>query len=230
MAKNTILITGGATGIGYALMERYLDAGDTVIICGRRKDKLEAAQQRYPQLHIFACDLSQQSERELLVNYLAKNFPKLNMLINNAGISRLIDLRAGVRDLLAGANEIAINFEAPVYLKGMLMKQLLSCEEATIINISSPIAQHPLPDLPLYSATKAGFHTYTMVLREQLAATAIKVIEVSPPAVASEINLDYRDSLIKDLKLVSPEECVTWIFDGLDKGLIDIKFTPPERK
>jgi uncharacterized oxidoreductase len=230
MAKNTILITGGGTGIGYALMERYLELGDTVIICGRRKDKLAAAQQRYPQLHIFACDISKQSERERLVNHLAENFPNLNMLINNAGISRVIDLRTGMRDLLAGANEITINFEAPIYLTGMLMQQLLSCEEATIINMSSPIAKYPLPDLPLYSATKAGFHTYTMMLREQLAATNVKVIEISPPAVVSEINLEYRDTLIKDLQLVTPEECATWVFEGLAKGLIDIEFVPPEPK
>jgi uncharacterized oxidoreductase len=109
------------------------------------------------------------------------------------------------------------------------MYKLRSQQQATIINITSVIAFMPMPEMPLYCATKAALHSYTMALREQLAKTTVKVVEVIPPAVETDINLEHRDGLLKEIKLVSAKECASWIVAGLNRGDIDIAFKPPKK-
>ncbi len=160
ISGNTLLITGGATGIGYALAEAFLAAGNEVIICGRREDKLIEAQKKHPEFHIRACDLAKEEDRKTLVDWITANFPHLNMLVNNAGIQRDIDFTKGISEYFSGGNEIKINLEAPIVLTGMLIPHLTGKKGAAIINVTSGLGFIPAARVPVYSATKAGMHAF----------------------------------------------------------------------
>jgi uncharacterized oxidoreductase len=125
---NTVLITGGASGIGYALAEDFLKAGSEVIICGRREEKLLEAQKKHPEFKIKKCDAASDAERAELVQWAVSNFKNLNILVNNAGIQRDIDFKKGIAEYKAGPNEIAINLEAPIVLSGMFIPYLTGKE------------------------------------------------------------------------------------------------------
>lgn len=118
---NTILITGGATGIGYALAEKFLEAGNEVIICGRRESRLLEAQRNHPNLHIKLCDVADKNDRIELFTWITKNFGNLNIVINNAGIQRDVDFTKGIEALTEGENEITINLEAPIFLSALFI-------------------------------------------------------------------------------------------------------------
>src|SRR4030042_833636 len=102
ISRKTVLITGGATGIGFALAEAFLREGNEVIICGRRESKLLDAQKKLPQLHIKLCDISKEEDRKLLFDWVTSNFKNLNILVNNAGIQREVDFTKGIFELMKG--------------------------------------------------------------------------------------------------------------------------------
>jgi len=224
MSGNTILITGGATGIGIALAERLLELGNIVVICGRREERLREAKALHPGLHTFICDVATIDGRERLFKWVTLEFPKLNILVNNAGIQKDIDFRKGLEDLLADDNEISINFEAPVMLTAMFMKQLELNENPVIINVTSGLAFRPMPAVPIYCATKVAMHTYTMLLRQQLSNTAFKVFEVIPPAVESELNVKGRKKRGLGIKLVSSTTFADAVIAGLEKDDPEIRY------
>jgi len=184
---NTVLITGGATGIGFALAEVFIKAGNTVIVCGRREVKLKAAQAGLPGLRTIVCDVTKKKDREILYRWVRDNFPALNILINNAGVQKMINLQEGPRELLEGDDEIATNFEAPIHLAARFMPLLLKQKEAAVINVSSGLGYVPIAAMPVYCATKAGIHLFTVSLRYQLKDTPVKVFEVIPPRVNTEL-------------------------------------------
>ena len=194
VTNNTVLITGGATGIGLALAESLLELGNEVIICGRRKERLIEVQNKHPNIHIKVCDVSDEDSRLSLFEWATRNFKDLNVLINNAGIQRAIDLKKGIKSL-EGENEIKINLEATIYLSTLFIPFLNSKKEAAIVNISSGLAITPLAAVPIYCATKAGVHTFTKCLRSQLSDTSIEVFEVLPPIVISELNMEHRKKI-----------------------------------
>ena len=134
---NTILITGGATGIGFALAEAFVKEDNEVIICGRRGDKLREAKIKLPQIHTKVCDLSKEKEREALYNWIKSNFKDLNILVNNAGIQRMIDFKTGISNLSEGENEIDINLKAPIQLSAFFIPDLLKQKESALVNVSS---------------------------------------------------------------------------------------------
>ncbi len=142
ISGNTALITGGATGIGFALAEAFLEKGNEVIICGRRENKLEEAWRRHPELHTRVCDVSNGDDRRSLFEWVRSKFPSLNILVNNAGIQRRIDLSRGDAELAGGENEVRINLEAPVYLTSLFITHLASKKESAIVNISSGSPGH----------------------------------------------------------------------------------------
>ena len=189
LSGNTVLITGGATGIGFAFAEAFLNAGNEVIILSRRKEKLEAAQSKYPSLHVKECDISDGSSRDSIVSWAIGNFMGLNVIINNAGIQKDVDLRRGLSDLVNGESEIRINLEAPIYLTALLIPYLMNKEDAVIINVTSALGIVPVARTPVYCAAKAGMHIFTKCLRQQLLQTGIKVFEVLPPAVDTGPNM-----------------------------------------
>jgi uncharacterized oxidoreductase len=189
---NTILITGGATGIGFSLAEVFVNAGNEVIICGRRENKLKEAKHKLPQIHTKVCDLSQEKERESLYKWVNSHFKNLNILINNAGIQRMVNLRKGTRDLFNGEDEIEINLTAPINLSAYFIPSFLKQKEAAIINISSGLGFVPIAAMPVYCATKSAIHSFSLSLRHQLRDTSIKVFEIIPPIVDTELDKGAR--------------------------------------
>jgi len=184
---NTILITGGATGIGLALAEAFIERRNSVIICGRRRTKLLAAKRRIPQLEVRVCDVSRPAARSSLVRWLESRFPSLNILINNAGIQRSVDFLKGSRDLRSADEEIATNLAAPIHLAALLVPTLRKQRVAAIINISSGLGFTPLAQVPVYCATKAAIHSWSLSLRHQLRDTGVRVFEIIPPMVATDL-------------------------------------------
>jgi uncharacterized oxidoreductase len=189
---NTILITGGATGIGFALAEALLKEGNQVLICGRREERLQEAKSKLPEVVIKPFDLANAKDRQDLFEWAVKNFPETNILVNNAGIQRMIDFRKGTEELLGGENEIEINFNAPVHLSALFIPHLLKKEEAAIVNVSSGLGFIPLAMMPVYCATKSALHTFSWSLRHQLRQTSIKVFEIIPPTVDTELDKGAR--------------------------------------
>jgi uncharacterized oxidoreductase len=186
---HTILITGGASGIGFGLATRLAAAGSEVIVCGRREEQLAEAKRRCPALHTLQADVSTEASRGELAARVVEAFPKLDFLINNAGIQnrppRLTD--AEPQDWASHAQEIAINLHAPMHLTMLLLPHLRSRPSATIVNVSSGLAFVPLAAMPTYCATKAALHSYTLSLRKQLSATSVRVIEIVPPMVNTDL-------------------------------------------
>jgi len=186
LASNTVLITGGASGIGLALARRFIQDGSTVIVCGRRKEKLAEAHARHPELKTLVCDLSKEKERVRLFAWATQEFPRLNVLVNNAGIQRRVQIGED-KKWSAPHEEIAINFEAPVHLSALFLPHLMKQERPAIMNVTSGLAFSPMASAPIYSATKAALHSFTLSLRHQLAGTPVRVIEIIPPAVNTDL-------------------------------------------
>ncbi len=187
--NNTILITGGATGIGFALAEQLLAANNNVIICGRGAEALEAAKQKLPRLQIRAADLNNADERRSLADWASENFPNLNILVNNAGIEREFRVKKpNVADDFLFDNEIETNLTAPIHLTFLLLPHLLKQKEAAVINVSSGLGFVPIAVMPVYCATKAALQSFGKSLRYQLKETNVKVFDVSPPLVETELH------------------------------------------
>ena len=181
ISGNTILITGGATGIGLALAEAFLRVENKVIICGRREDKLVQAKDKFSKLQTMKFDVANPEDRDRLYHWVIENHKDFNILINNAGVQKAIDFKKGTTDLQGDENEININLQAPVHLTAQFVPHLMTQKEAAIVNISSGLAFIPITIMPVYCATKAALHSFTLSLRYQLRDTSIKVFEIIPP-------------------------------------------------
>jgi len=191
LSVNTILITGATSGIGLAFAEKLLEMGNTVIICGRREDRLRKIKDQYPNMITRICDVSDAKQRVALYEWAMESYPSLNVLINNAGIQLVSDLTKPV--ILERVNaEIGINLVAPIHLSSLFAGQFSKLQNAAIINISSGLAFTPIAFLPVYCATKAAIHSITLSLRYQLRNTSVKVFEVIPPSVDTELGYDRR--------------------------------------
>jgi uncharacterized oxidoreductase len=189
LTQQTILLTGGGAGIGLALAERLHAAGNTVLICGRDAAKLQAAADRLPGLRTLVCDVAQPTERQRLIEWAFAEAPQLNVLLNNAGIQRTVNVVETVEEWTATANEIAINLEAPIHLSMLCIRHWHAQQHSSpvIINVSSGLGFVPLARVSVYSATKAAMHSFTQSLRHQLAGSPAQVIEIIPPAVHTEL-------------------------------------------
>ena len=204
--NNTILITGGATGIGFSLAETLVDAGNKVIICGRREGKLKEARDKLPQIQARVCDVSREKERESLFNWVKDNFKDLNVLINNAGVQRMVNLKKGTQDLFGGENEVETNLIAPIHLSAYFIPLLLKKKESAIINVSSGLGFVPMASMPVYCATKAAVHSFTISLRYQLRDTPIKVFEIVPPMVDTELGKGTAEEGDQGYRGIPPSE------------------------
>ncbi len=187
LGGNTVLITGGATGIGFGMAKRFVRAGSQVILCGRREEALQAAQKELPGIQTIACDLSSEVDRKKLYEQATHSFPRLNVLVNNAGIQNRPPSLVQTQKWEEHRKELSINLEAPMHLSMMFIPHLMRQEAPAIINVSSGLAFAPLALMSTYCATKAALHSFTMSLRYQLASTPIKVVEVIPPAVNTDL-------------------------------------------
>jgi uncharacterized oxidoreductase len=215
LSSNTVLITGGSEGIGLAIAEHFLKAGSEVIVCGRREDKLLEAQAKNPALHIRVADVSSEEGRKELWQWATGQFPKLNILINNAGIQRRFAFTQEM-DWAQVQQEIAINLEAPIHLTMLFLPHLLEQTQPVIMNVTSGLAFVPATFAPVYAATKAAMHSVTMSLRQQLSNTPIEVIEILPPAVNTNLGgvglhdsgvplAEFASAVVKGLENGDPE-------------------------
>jgi len=219
LASNTILITGGASGIGLALAERFLQAGSNVIICGRRAEKLEEVKQKHPKLHTRVCDVGLETDRVALAEWAKNEFPEINVLVNNAGIQRRQALTQTDEPWSLHQAEIAINLEAPIHLALLFLPQLQSQPLSYIINVTSGLAFSPLADAAVYSATKAALHSFTLSLRHQLAKTSVQVLEIIPPAVQTDLGGAGLHTFGVPLA-----DFTNGVIAGLEKGDLEIGF------
>ena len=219
---NTILITGGATGIGFSLAETLLHAGNEVIICGRREDKLKEGQKKLPQIQIRVCDISDEKERKSLFVWAKDNFTDLNILINNAGIQKMVNLKKGNQAQLKGENEIETNLVAPIQLASYFTPLFLKRKAAAIINVSSGLGFIPIAAMPVYCATKAAIHSYTISLRYQLRDTSIKVFEIIPPAVDTELGKGTTSDGAEEYRGIPPSEVAEATVKALAKDEYEI--------
>jgi uncharacterized oxidoreductase len=191
--NNTILITGGSTGIGLALAETFVSEGNEVLICARRESKLLEAKNKISNLHIRVCDIGKKAEREALYQWATTEFPHINMLINNAGIQKEIDFTMGASNLNDDESEIEINFTAAVHLSALFIPYFQQQKkECALVNVTSGLAFIPLKIVPVYCATKAALHTFTVCLRTQLRKTNIHVFEIAPPIVKTELHKEAK--------------------------------------
>jgi uncharacterized oxidoreductase len=186
LTAHTVLVTGGTSGIGLALAERFMDAGSDVVVCGRREDKLNAVKAKHPVMHTYLCDMERASERFSLAERVVRDFPKLDVLVNNAGIQRRVALTQP-EPWETTHQEIAINLEAQVHLCMLLIPHLRKQARPAIMNVTSGLAFVPMTLAPIYCATKAAFHSFTLSLRQQLATTPIEVVEIVPPALNTDL-------------------------------------------
>jgi uncharacterized oxidoreductase len=183
---NTILITGGGSGIGRALAEALHKAGNQVVIAGRREQLLHEVTAANPGMEALLLDIQDKDDVAAFARQAVESFPALNVVIHNAGIMRSEKVAAG--DFLATAEDtIATNLFGPIRLTAALLPHLLKQERAAIVTVSSGLAFVPLASTPTYSATKAAIHSWSMALREQLKATSVEVIEIAPPYVQTEL-------------------------------------------
>jgi uncharacterized oxidoreductase len=214
-----ILITGGASGIGFGLAERFIKDDNTVIICGRRDSVLEEAAKKLPSLITYQCDLADANDRISLYALISKDHPDLNVLVNNAGIQNW--MHPADPDFANKAHEeITINTEAPVHLSSLFI-QLPSLE--IIMNVTSGLSFSPLAKVPVYCATKAFLHSYTMSLRYLLKEKNIDVIEIIPPA----LNTDLGGKGIHDFA-PPVSGFIDAVFEQLEQGKKEITYGTSE--
>lgn len=181
ISGNVILMTGGGSGIGEALAHRFHDLGNVVIIAGRRLDALKASCEGRTNMHAMTLDVDSQAGVDDFAKRVLAAFPKLNILINNAGIMRFEKLDQ-VRDLADAEATITTNLLGPIRMTNALIGHLTAQSDAVIVNVTSGLAFVPLLTTPTYNATKAAIHSYTVALREVLKGK-VEVIELAPPAV-----------------------------------------------
>jgi len=223
---NTILITGGATGIGFALAQQFVQLGNEVIICGRRENRLAEAKQKIPGLHCKVCDLARAPDRKELYEWTVGNFPGLNMLINNGAYQNDYSLTDGLAALDGAEEEINVILTSPILLNALFTEHLRNIPDAAIVNVTSILGFMPSSRIPVYCAAKAGFHTYTLVLRKQFekAGIAIKVFEAPPPRVDTELNMIGREKAgyANIPGGMSPPEYAGFVIDKIKSDELDI--------
>ena len=215
LSNNKILITGGASGIGLGLTERFIQENNQVIICGRRQEALKEVSDKFPAVITKVCDLSVEAERVELYEWISENHSDLNVLVNNAGIQNWMDTSDN-RFYEKAKNEVSINVLAPLHLTS-LFAQLKSLD--TIINVTSGLAFVQLTKVPVYCATKSFFHSFTISLRHLLKSKSIEVIEVIPPA----LNTDLGGKGLHD-EHPPVSEFINAIFQQLKEGKNEVSF------
>jgi uncharacterized oxidoreductase len=176
---NTVLITGGTSGIGFALAQRFLHQGNDVIVTGTNIQKAEAVKHQFPAMTVELADMRDRQTLEKLVY----RYPDINILVNNAGIQYNYDFANSAINVEQIEVELDINLHSPLYLTKLLLPQLLNHSTAAIINVSSGLGIVPKQSAPVYCASKAALHSFTKALRWQLEKTSVRVFEIIPPIV-----------------------------------------------
>ncbi|BAV06658.1 uncharacterized oxidoreductase [Filimonas lacunae] len=222
LQNNTILITGGTSGFGYEFASRLLALGNTVIITGRNADKLRETQQKLPAVHIIQSDVRKPEDIVRLHDQVTRQFPALNMLINNAGeMRKLIMQQEGEEKDLT--REIEINLMGPVRMTEQFLPHLKKQKNAAILNVTSGIALMPMPLTPVYSASKAGLRSFTQALRVQLKHSTVKVFELVAPGSPTPLNDKFLEVDGFNPKMLMPaDKIIEAAINGLKKDQYEI--------
>ena len=222
LRDKTILITGGTSGIGLELAKQLLQRGNTVIVTGRDQERLDAAKRTLPGLHIFKSDVSDPVAIAGLHASLVAQFPKLDVLINNAGVMRNIDLNQS-RALDDITREININLSGPVRMVQQFLPQLKSRKDSLVVNVSSGLAFIPMPVSPVYCATKAALHSFTQSLRVQLKSSNVTVVELAPPAVETKLLRGEFEAEMKGQTAMDATVLAKHAIAGIEAGKLEIR-------
>jgi len=219
LTGRTILITGGSAGIGLAFALKFLELGNEVIVTGRRQAVLDQVKAKHPKLHTIQSDVADPAQIAALAARVKSDFPKLDVLMNNAGIMLYKNLRAPAAEFAGLMAEVNINVGGVITTTSAFI-DILRANQGTVINVSSGLAFVPLPAAPIYSATKAAIHSYTQSLRFQLEGTGVEVIELMPPAVKTDMTTELAQG---GGTLISTDELVKQSFALLKAGTLEIQ-------
>ncbi|WP_320199161.1 SDR family oxidoreductase [Agrobacterium sp. rho-13.3] len=192
LTGNTVLITGGGSGIGRALAEAFHALGNQVIISGRRAAVLEEVTKANPGMAWLSMDATDAEGIRTFADQLIAAHPDLNVVINNAGIMKNEHIKAAPDYLDIAEETIATNLLAPIRLTAALLPHFLQKPRAAVLTVSSGLAFVPMVATPTYSATKSAIHAYSVALREQLKGTSVEVIEIVPPYVQTTLQGDHQ--------------------------------------
>ena len=188
MHGNTIFITGGSSGIGCALAEAFHRRGNHIIISGRREDRLKEICARHSGMAYFVLDVTDPNSIRSVAQKVTADFPALNSVFNNAGVQMRAGMSAdGSLDEHSLETEITTNLFAPIRVAAAFLPHLAKQAGGTLVNVSSGLAFVPIARFPVYCATKAAIHSWTMTLRYQWQKLGVKVIELIPPYVGTEL-------------------------------------------
>ncbi len=225
------LITGGSFGIGLSLAHHLITEGYDILACGRTQARLDEAQKSEPDLRVIRTDITNAADLDLLFDEILSINKPMDMLVNNAGVSYACDYTSDTtlsRDMASA--EIQTNFVAPVEItrRYLWMRRQQGWEDrpATIVNVGTPGALLPLEPNPLYSASKAGFHMFTMGLRRQLANTPVTVVEIYPPLLDTGLGPDLQIPHKEKFGHEAIDKFARFSVDGILAGTPDI--FPPE--
>jgi uncharacterized oxidoreductase len=222
LENRTVLITGGTSGIGLELAKQLRQRDNTVIVTGRDQEKLDAVKRELPGVHTFKSDVSDPVAMAALHDNVVAQFPALDMLVNNAGIMRNLDLNQdrGLNDV---TREIETNLSGPVRMVQQFLPHLKTRKGALIVNVSSGLAFIPYPASPVYSATKAAIHSFTQSLRVQLDGTGVTVIELAPPAVETPLMRGEFAEEMKEQKGMDAKVLAKRAIAGIEAGKLEIR-------
>jgi short-subunit dehydrogenase involved in D-alanine esterification of teichoic acids len=209
LSENTVLVTGGTRGIGLAIVRRLIELGNDVVIVGRSDESVSAAVETTGAADGFACPLEDPAARERLAAEVAARHPRLNVLINNAGIQHAMRFTDEAIPYPRIREEIAVNLTAPVELAALLLPVLAVQPAAAVVNVSSALALAPKESAPIYCATKAAIRSFSQALRYQLEGTSVRVMELMPPLVDTDMTRGRGGEKL------SPEQVAEALVDGL---------------
>lgn len=232
--SNTVLITGGSAGIGLEIARSFSEKGNHVIITGRNAERLAQAAAQLKNVTAITLDVTNGQDINNLVSRIEKDFPRLNVVINNAGNAYAYQLGEATGAAAKAKDEMGTNYFAILALNEKLLPVLSRQEEAAIVNVSSIVAFVPGTSIPTYSASKAALHSYTQSLRFSLAATQVKVFELMPPLVntafSSEIGGEngIAPKVVADDLLNALENDRYEIHVGDTAGLFQLYLSDPE--
>ncbi len=218
LSGNTILITGGSSGIGLELSKRLIQNNNKVIICGRSQRKLNEAKKQLPELEIIQCDLSSKTECANLARWITTHHPNINVLINNAALVHKVDFLSTENIMEMAELEVETNFMAPIRLTYALYPHLQKNTNPKIINITSGLVYTPRVDYPFYNATKAALHSFTQVFRKKTKHSNVDTIEVMFPAVKTPWHNGNPPKIA-----IPTEKAVDDMLKGLEKGIPEIR-------
>ncbi len=220
ISNNTVLITGGSAGIGLALAKEFLKHNNTVIICGRNASRLEKARSESPELITVNCDIADDASVELMLKSILSDYPALNVLVNNAGTMHLHDVVNESLPLELQKQEIMTNVYGSIGLSDRLLSHFKKQKNAAIVNVTSGLAVMPFSASPVYAATKAAIHSYSMSMRAALKKTSVSIFEVLPPMVDTDLTSTME---MPGMKKLQPERLAKITLAKMKKNQTEIR-------